>query len=63
MGANNISKRTQTVSEKSLAQYLQIQLFIAGLHNQIRKELVKNTYTIFRVYYETTLDHEVIQDS
>jgi hypothetical protein len=38
-----------------------MQMFIAGLHEPIRKEIMKTAYASFQAVYEAALDLEVIQ--
>ncbi len=36
-------------------------MFIAGLHEPIRKEIMKHMYAIFQAVYKVALDLEIIQ--
>jgi hypothetical protein len=48
-------------AEVALGQFIQTQLFIAGLHESIQKDIMKRTYTSFCAICKATLDVEVIQ--
>jgi hypothetical protein len=46
---------------QNTAAFFQRQLSITGLHEPVRKEIMKWTYDNFQAIYEATLDFEVIQ--
>jgi hypothetical protein len=62
VSGNNVSKKTWTDFEKSLTHYFKIQLFIAGLQDQIWTELMKNTYTNFWAACQVALHLYMIQE-
>jgi hypothetical protein len=59
--ADDEQKKIWKDTEVTLGQFCQNLLFIAGLHEPIRKEVMKNTYDNFLAVYKAALDKEIIQ--
>jgi hypothetical protein len=49
------------MTARSTGQIFQMQMFIAGLHEPIVKEIMKTVYASFQAVFEAALDLEVIQ--
>jgi hypothetical protein len=58
-----ISNQKQTFDNlaRNSGQFFQTQMYIAGLHEPIRKENMKCTYANFQAVFDEALDLEVIQ--
>ncbi len=58
---DNTQRKNWNNTEAVLAENLQIQLLITGLHNNICKEFVKNPYATLQAVYKAALNLEIIQ--